>query len=633
MALTKSQEQDLLREARENRDKGEDDDRPNMFDARDDLKFIAGEQWHSSDTQQRDLEGRPYLTINKTGQFVRQVTGDIRLNRPSIKVRPVDSGADIAMAKVFTGLIRNIEYQSKAQRAYITAAEAAARCGIGNFRIVTEFSDNDSFEQDIRIKRIKNPFAVLWDPSAEEDDRSDAGWCFVLTEVDKEAFKAQWPKASTSGWDARDTDYDLERWVRKDTVTVAEYWRKEKFTRQLAQFEDGSVIDTTDFTQTQLDELPIVRTREVEGHKVVQYHITDTEILEGPNEWLGSQIPIISIIGEEIHIGERTVRHGVVRFAKDPQRMYNYWQTMATETIALAPKSPFIATDKQIEGHESDWEQANRKNFSVLTYTADPDVPGPPQRNAPPDFPVSAVNMGQIASEDMKATTGIYDANLGARGNETSGRAISLRQNEGDVGTFVYVDNTAAAIEQAGRILVEIIPKVYDSQRIVRVLGEDDSEELVEINQVLPQPDENGDPVLVNDITVGKYDVVVTTGPSFSTKRMETADTIRGIIQSYPEIMSVAGDLLFKAMDLPGADLIAERIVAAREQQPPPDPKAEADAAKSAADAQKKTAEAEGQELDNLTKQLVLSATRDEDLRGMIAQIVQEQLQQMLNAA
>lgn len=637
MPVSGQAEQDLLTEARKNRDKAEDHVRENNLEAEEDLRFVVGgeRQWHEEDLQNRRDDNRPALTINRMPQFIRQVTGDIRLNSPSIKVRPVDSGADIPLAKTFTGLIRNIEYQSQAMQAYINAAESAARCGIGHFRIDTEFSTDSSFELDIRIRRINNPFAVLWDPSAQMYDRSDANWVFVLEEVDLDSFKARWPDASTSGWETEQGDYTVSLWRTRDTVTTAEYWRKEQATKTLAQLKTGEVIDVTDLTitdgviQTEAGPVRMTRTRAVKSHNVVQYLITDQEILEGPSPWVGKHLPIIPVLGEEIQLRNETVRHGIIRHAKDPQRQYNYWQTHATETMALAPKSPYLATDVQIEGHEAEWQSANRKNFSVLTYKSDPNIPGPPIRNPPPDLPVAAVNLMSVSAQDMHATTGIYPASLGAQGNETSGKAISLRQGEGDVGTFVYVQNLSYSIEHAGRILVDIIPKIYDTERIVRILDEDDTEEVVTLNQ--PGFDKNGKPVLLNDITVGRYDVVVKTGPSFSTKRAETTATMREIIQSYPQIMQIAGDLLFKAMDVPGADKIAERLEAAM-QPPPPDPKAQADAMKSAAgaqksiaDAEKARAEAEGQQLENMTLQLQLAAQAG-ILQQIIGPLIQEQL-------
>lgn len=622
--LTSEQAHDLLIEARKNRDKGQDFERTNWHEAREDLKFIAGEQWDEAVLQERRDDGRPALTINQLPQFVRQVTGDVRLNPPSIKVLPAEGG-DEAVAKIYSGIIRNIEYQSKAKKAYVTGAESAARCGMGHWRIVTEFADDDTFNQEIRIKRITNPFAVLWDPSSEEFDKSDAGWCFVLSEIDRDAFKEQYPDAAVTEFETEDFDYDVTLWVTQDTVTVAEYWRKEQTTKTLALLDTGEVVNVTDFEEVQLAQLNIIDTREVESHKIVQYFITDAEVLEGPVEWIGSHFPIIPVLGEEIHIGERIVRHGIARFAKDPQRQYNYFQTHATETIALAPKSPYIGTDKQFEEHP-EWDDANKKNYSKLTYTPDPDAPGPPNRNAPPDFPAAASNMMTIAAGDMKNTIGLHDPNLGAISNETSGLAISLRQSQGNVGTFVYIDNLADAVEWTGKQLVEIIPKVYDTERVVRSLGEDGTERLVTINQAAGR-DAEGNIVLANDVTVGKYDVVVETGPSFATKRIEAANGMVEFLRIDPGASPLVRDLVAKAQDWPMKDEFAERL---RPPEPQgPDEETQAKTAKDLADAAKKGAEAEGQQLENLQTQIAL-AIQGGALNQIIAQVVAQQLIQLL---
>ena len=631
MPLSDSEKQDLLKEARENRDKAEDFDRMNAEEAREDLRFIAGEQWDEADINQRREDGRPYQTINQLPQFVNQITGDVRLNPPSIKVLPAEEG-DSAIAQIYTGLIRNIEYQSNATRAYITASESSIRCGIGHFRIVTEFADDDTFNQEIRIKRVVNPFSVLWDPTAQKFDRSDAGYCFLLEEMDRDAFKAKYPNAVVSEFDRKDTEHNVNRWVTRDTVTVAEYWRKEKITKKLGQLRSGEVVDLTDMGEGEAGPLDIIQTRDVDSHKVVQYFITDSDVLEGPLPWVGRHIPIVPVIGQEIHIGERVVRHGIVRFAKDAQRNYNYWQTAATETMALAPKSPYIATEKQVANHP-EWDDANRRNYSVLTYAADPDAPGPPTRNPPPDVPVAAFNQMQVAAQDMRATIGLHDPNLGAVGNETSGLAISLRQSQGNVGTYVYIDNLAAAIEYAGRQLVDIIPKIYDSQRIVRVMGESDDSELVTINQTIGVTPAN-EPILINDLAVGKYDVVVKTGPSFATKRIEAANGMMQFIQAFPQSALAAGDLVAKAQDWPMADEFAARL-APPEGPPPPSPEEEAkvakdqaDAAKRAAEAEKTIAETEGQNLENIQ---LAQQIEQGPLGEVIAAVVRKQLTDILN--
>lgn len=626
--MTPTDERDFLRLARERFDRAYEAERENREEALDDLKFRAGEQWRSEDREAR--ANRPCLTINRMPQFVRQVTGDIRLNKPSIKVRPVDSVSDPQLAKVLTGLIRHIESASDAQSAYVTAAEGAATCGQGHFRLTTDYVADDSFEQDIFIRRLKNHFAVIWDDASTELTREDANYCFVVEELPEDEFKARFPHANMTGWDGADIEDDLRDWYTGEKVRICEYWLKTPVDKTLWLMQDGSVIEVDgldDITRATMQPF-MLRERMAKSHKVCSYVISATEILEGPQEWAGKHIPIIPVLGEEVHIGERTVRHGLIRYAKDPQRMLNFMRSASAEMIALAPKAPWLVTKKQIEGHERRWNIANTANLPYLLYNPDPMAGALPQRIEPPPMQAALLNEAALCSDDMKAVTGIYDAALGARSNETSGKAILARQQEGDVGSFVYVDNLARSISYCGRQLIDLIPRIYDTARIIRILGEDDAEEMVPINQQLP------DGTIINDITVGRYDVRVETGPSYSTKRAEAADSMMQFVQAVPVAGQLAADLIAKNMDWPGADTISERLKkalppgidedSAPAEPPPPDPKLEAEVTKLAA-------QTEGVQLDNLRKQLEV-AQLSGAFQAMVAQAVQQELMTYLGA-
>ena len=394
---------DVLQEARQRFSRAVDADRENAQQAHDDLKFRVGEQWPEDVKREREADGRPVLTINRIPQFIRQVTGDIRINRPAIRVRPVDSKSDPELARILTGLIRHIEQVSQAQTAYTTAADSAAACGIGHFRIVSEYSDDDGFEQDIRIRRILNPFSVAWDPDAEALTREDAKYCFVTARVPLDEFKTRWPDARTSDFDSADYDRDyLGDWWDGESVRVAEYWCKKTIVKTLHMMTDGKVFDDAGLAKavaevaegaeaaedgaaaprgnSVVQQPTVKRTREVRTHEVVQYILNGVEVIEGPVKWPGRHIPIVSVCGEEVHIGDRTVRSGVIRYAKDAQRLYNYMRSTAVETGALQPKAPFIATPNQIKGHEIQWREANRRNVPYLLYNPDGQAPGAPQR-------------------------------------------------------------------------------------------------------------------------------------------------------------------------------------------------------------------------------------------------------------
>ena len=652
-AAPKSNEE-ILVFIRENYRKDSTAVQENHDEALDDLRFKAGDQWDWNIKRQREKKQRPCLTIDHVSQHVRQVTGDIRLNKPAIRVRPVDDEADTDTAELFTGLIRNIEQQSMAGHVYSRAGDNAATCGEGAFRIVTEYADDDVFDQDIRLEAINNPLAVIWDRNARKPTMEDAMHCWVLERYSMEAFKAKWPEASTADFEAEHPEDWVSEWYTNDTVLVAEFWHKETVTRQLVQMPDGSVGEWDKLTSEERDAVTALqeltnpgiplRFRNVETHKVVRYVINGAEVLTGPEEWPGRDIPVIPVFGEEIWVGDERVRRGMVRMAKDPQRMINYHASAAVESVALAPKSPFIGTADQFKNYEDIWETANTENYSYLPYNADGKAPGPPQRSPGPQPAVATIQLKQEAINDLNNATGIHPASLGQASSETSGRAILARERQGDVGTFVYIDNLAMAIGYAGRQLVDLIPKIYDGERVVRVLGEDDTEELMQVNAL------QADGSIVNDLSRGKYDVIVRTGPSFSTKRQESAEAMMQFIQTAPDAAGLVMDLIAKNMDWPGADdiaarfrkqMIAQGIVEADPEKgeeppgpPPPTPeeiKAQTDAMQAEADVAKKEAETRGQELENAEKTIELLLASG-TLERIIEGITQEKMEALREA-
>ncbi len=664
---------DLMRIARERYERAVDHEQDNRDAGIEDMEFMAGDQWPEEIRRERNEDGRPILTINRMVTFVKQVINDIRQNRPSIKVRPVDDTSDDAIADIFTGLIRHIEHASDAMVAYITAVSGAAQCGIGHFRIVTEYSTEDAFDQVIRIKRIVDPYAVTWDPQAVELDRSDANYCFYEQAMDIDTYKARYPDSALTGFDFQDADSThLGDWRTGEEIRIAEYWTKTPEKRTLARLEDGRTIDITDMEEKdgvvqdeQGQAIQIKDQRKVEIPKVEMRIINGHEVLEGPFLWIGTDIPIIPVIGDETHIGRRTIRNGIIRHAKDPQRMYNYWRAAQTEYIALQPKSPYLVTVKNIAGVEPLWQQANKRNLPYLPYRPDDGNQGiPPTRNMPP---VGSPAMHQeilLAQDDMKATTGIFDAALGSRSNETSGKAILARQRESDISNYNYGDNLTRAIISCGRQLVRILPKVYDNERVVRLLNEDETTEAANINQNVI--DDAGQVHRVNDLSVGKYDVAVTTGPSYSTKRTEAADALLQLVQAIPDFGKLTMDIIAKNLDFPGADEIAERfrktlppgiveLKDGEEQPQPPEPtpediKAQADIEISQREQARKDTEANAKILEMAAKAAKTEEETDAirlesmqkafefamangQFQAMVASIVAEQVQAIVRDA
>lgn len=544
----------ILEEAKERFADCEDNWAEQRSLALEDLRFARlGEQWPEEIKRQRELEKRPCLTINRLPSFIRQVVNDARLNKPSISVHPVDSGADVETAEIISGLIRNIEYTSDAEVAYDTALESAVTCGMGFFRISVDYTTDDVFDLDIKIERIPNPLSVYFDPYSAAADASDWSYCFVTEILPKDQFKQRYPKAEVSDWEG---DFD-GNWLSKDTVRVAEYWTREEEDALLLQLSDGTILYEDQYLENlelfESSGIQILGQRSTKKSVVIQRIISGSEILE-ENSWAGKYIPIVPVFGDEVV--EESKRHflSLVRQSKDAQMMYNFWRSASTELVALAPKAPFIGPSGAFDTDHEKWETANTVTHPYIEY----DGQIPPQRQPFAGPPAGALQEALNASDDMKSIMGLHDASLGARSNETSGKAILARQREGDVSTFHYIDNLSRAIRYAGRVLLDLIPKVYKEPRVLRVMGMDDSVENVQVNQ----QHEKGGMVRMHDLTSGKYDLTVKTGPSFTTQREEAYTQMIQMVQAHPNIAPLIGDLIAKNADWPGAEEIAKRLKA-----------------------------------------------------------------------
>ncbi len=615
-----------------------DADDHNRQAAVEDLKFLNGDQWDPAEEQRRKMRGRPCLKTNELPKYVNQVVGDMRHNRARIKVRPVDSAADVNLAKIRSGLISNIEYLSNAEAIYDYAGEMATSCGLGAWRVLTRYTDENPFLQEIYLERIKNPFLVYVDSNAKSEVGADAKYGFVLEKVTREEFEERYPDEEPPG-DALKTGKGTEQevWFEQGAFFIADYYVIENEKKTMCLMDTGEVLDAAEAEayieeaertrQTLMQEaaslsslspisrpglegtaalapsarsLPtILKEREGENARVRHYAICADRILDGPNDVPGKYIPLIVVKGPERVIEGKTYVRSLIRDAKDPQRLLNFWVTDAAEIVDMIPKAPWIGTAKQFEGYEQDYAAANAENFPFLKYNIEQGAP-PPQRVAPTPPPVAVFEQIGQAKQAIKDTIGMFNEDLGQPGPQLSGKAIMLRQKPGDVGTFAFIDNLARAIAHCGRVINEMIPEIYDTQRDIRIRNVDDTETFVPVNTtagaaldaVMANPEQyqgmdkmrlarlaakNGRNARYNDLTAGKYDVVVTTGPSYSTQRQEAAASLERLVAAYPEIMKIAGDLVYKFQDFLGAEEIAERIertmppalVPPKEGQPP----------------------------------------------------------------
>lgn len=517
-----------------------------------DLAFLGGDQWEPAIRAQRDRDRRPCFTINRLPQFVHQVTNEQRQHPPAIRIQPVDDQADVATAKILQGIIRHIEVSSHADIAYDTARQHQVGQGLGYFRVLTAYEHPLSFQQVLKIQRIRNRFSVYVDPSFQQPDGSDMQWAFVVERLSRAAFTAQYgqlPDQAAVWASTGDT------WIRPDEVQIAEYFYREDARVELALLEGGEVLRRRDVPEG----VPVVATRTTMLPQIWWCKLNGYQVLER-TRWLGQYIPIVPVIGDELVTPEGTDYVGLVRFAQDPQRLYNYWVSAETEAIALAPRAPFIGAEGQFEGHEQEWANANSRNYAFLEYkpTSHGGLPLPPPQRTALEPAVQAITQARmLAADDMKAATGVFDAALGNRSNETSGVGIRQRQQQTNTATFHFPANFAYALRHCGVILLDLIPKIYDRAQVVRIIGDDGSAQQVPVNQ--PFQDDQG-VERIYQLGVGRYDVTVATGPSYQTKREQAASEMSELVRAFPPLMQVAGDLLVKNLDFPESEELAQRM-------------------------------------------------------------------------
>ena len=554
-------------------------------DELDDLRFMAGSpdnawQWPADvlatrgAVQGQTINARPCLTINKLPQHVRLVTNEQRQNRPTARVIPADENADPEVAEIFDGIVRHIEYMSDADVAYDTACDNQVTYGEGYIRILTEYTKEDSFEQDIKIGRVRSSFSVYMDPMIQDPCGQDANYCFITEDIPKAEYERMYPDATpVTGMMSQGVgDQTLSMWVSQETVRIAEYFYVDMQKAKLNLYPDN----ITAFDGTPEDRRlksaygKPLRSRESDRRKVMWIKTNGYEVLE-EREWAGKYIPVIRVIGNEFEVDGQIYISGLVRNAKDAQRMYNYWVSQDAEMLALAPKAPFIGYGGQFEGYEMNWKTANTNNWPYLEVN--PDVtdgagnPLPlPERAQPPMAQTGLIQAKMGAGEDIKSTTGQYDSSIGATSNERTGRAILARERQGDTSTYHYVDNLARAVKYVARQLVDLIPKIYDTQRVARIINVEGEVGMARINPAQPEAvrkivDEQGIEIMkIYNPNVGTYDVHVSSGPSYMTRKQEAMDTMGQILQTNPALWGVAGDLFVKNMDWPGAETMAKRF-------------------------------------------------------------------------
>jgi hypothetical protein len=562
-------------------------------DALEDRQFYRGDQWPPTVEADRTTQNRPCLTINRLPQFAKQVLNEQRASRPAIQVNPVGDGADVETAEIIQGIVRHIEVNSNADVAYDQAFQDAVISGFGYFRIGTAYAADDSFDQEITIERIEDPFTVYFDPTCREPDYSDAQYCFIAHDIPRELYEEMYPDSQVASLqDFRTIGDGVRTWFENGAVRVVEYFRVEYRKKTIVMLADGTVMDEDALMEHFAgDAAPLIlktkhgepMIREVSVPIVKWSKCNAVEELDKA-EWPGRWIPIIPVLGDEIIVDGKKYLYGIVRYAKDAQRQYNYMRTGVVEQIALSTKAPWLVEWSQIEGFEDWWRQANTRNFPFMPYRAraigGQPVPPPIRNQYEPPIQAYVAALGQ-ADMDLHSTTGIFDPYLGKEQADQSGKAIMALQRQGEQANSNLLDNLARAIRHAGRVILDLVPKIYDAPRVVRIVKPDMTHDMVPINgmqspapgqaptmpqiqggqpQVLPMPLIQQAVKKVYDVTVGRYDVTITMGKSFQSKRQEFVESVLSLVQAAPQTFQFVMDLLVRNMDWPGANEIADRL-------------------------------------------------------------------------
>ena len=572
-------DKELLKEAREALKQCVDDEQSERALMKDDLRFATLDQWPEDIRKDRenDLENgpRPCLTIDKYRQYRTQVVNDMRQGKPGINVRPQDDAADVDTAKIIKGMIRNIEDQSKADISYSTGGGMAVDIGLGFWRVTTEYVADDSFDQEIFIRPIPNTFSVYLGPHIMPDG-SDAKRAFIVESMPLEKFKNEYPGKKYKGEEFSDLGDQYEYWHTGEMVTVVEYFFIERTRKTLYFLADGTTITEEDYGKWPESEgvKPLIQDERTTFKEQLRWcKMTGVEVLE-KRDLPSKYIPIVEVVGNESVVDGKRRLWGMVRPSKDSLRMYNYWASTLTEKFGLAPKTPFIGTVGQFATDGAKWAKANRVNYPFLQ--ADPvDVNGNqapmPQRQGPTPMEAGLVQHMQVIEHDVQTALGMFKAAVGETESQQSGRAILALQKESDTGTYHFGANQGVSIRHTGVIILDMIPHYYDTKRIVRIIGEDGT---VETAQIDPSQQESKrqiqGPKGIQNIYnpgVGKFDISISVGPSYNTKRMEAAATLTEVVKSQPQLMPLIGDLLFRSLDFPYSDQIAERL---KKMLPPP---------------------------------------------------------------
>jgi hypothetical protein len=561
---------DIVREARMRLELAIEWESSNRTDALTDFEFRNGDQWPVDIRRDRETDARPCITVNLTDAMVRRVSNACRENRPRIKVDPVDQ-ATTDTAKVYNGIIRHVENISGADYAYDTGVDCAITGGLGYIGVTTDYIDFDSMDQEIKIEAHRNPFRIYFDPASQMPDGSDAQWVIESDFMRRDEYRMKYGQLDPSGWTFLGAGDNVANWSNKEEIRVAKYWRIEHKKDKVVRLSNKQTMLKSKFDKGAFGRagVVVVDERDTIVPTVKWYLCTATKILTS-GTWPGRYIPIVPVYGRMLDVNGKVKLKGMVRDLRDPARMFNYSETAKTEAYALQPRAPWLGPEGFMDGHEAAWRDANRKSIVGLEYTPTKNVDGtpnpPPMRQNPPPLGAGFQEWSASNQSNFMAVAGMpHDPNMDKQGEVVSGVALRQRQGLADIAHFDFYDNLTRSLRHLGKIIVDLIPHIYDTERMQRIVMPDGRSQMVAINQKQKDPVTGAILAVKNDLTVGRYDVTMDTGPGYKTARQESTEAKLELLATPLGEMTgkVAGDLIVRGMDWEGADEIADRLQAA----------------------------------------------------------------------
>lgn len=545
---------DFLNEMRERYDTAKGNNEHNQLAGQEDAKFTVGDQWETIVEQRRRQLRKPVLTFNRLVAFMAQIVGNRLMNETEIRVWPDKSGTK-EIAELRESIIRSIYKNSYADFARDEALKYQVVGGQGAFCLSIDYCDNDVFDQEIKIKHVADPYACTWDELSTEPSGGDARFAWVEDDMAREDFEKRWPWAAETSFADNSRWNNNSYWLTSETVRVVSYWRMvTEGYKTLALYKDGTTHDVTDmeeyeylpFVELRSDGQPYMR--EVPKRFARMYICSGQDILEGPFDYPVSSIPVYRVSGWELNDGEQIHRWGLIRFLKDPQRLHNYWRSMQAEQLVSAPRNKWLTTPEAVKGHEARWRRSPTSDDPFLFFN---DGETPPIHIPPPGVDAGLMNESMMSTQDLKDISNIHEANLGMKSNEVSGKALMQRQQISDVGTFIYHDRLRLADERCAKNINELIPYIYDTTRMIVIVGQDNKPVMKVIN----------DPMDPNsDVTVGMYGITVTVGPATVTKRQLATEQMMAFVNAVPGAAEKVMDLIAESQDWPKAEEFARRF-------------------------------------------------------------------------